>query len=138
MTRDGSPPSADVFRSRQQDIAVDEQHAREGRLAEPGRMFGYGLQNGLDFGRGGGDDAQDLARRRLLLERLRQARFERADRRFRSAPRLLDGGRPRRHFSLRGRCTPRHGLSSLVSASLPATPDDRLGEDAGAGKGWTA
>jgi len=32
-------------------------------------MFGYRLQNGFDFGGGGGDDAQDLARRRLLLQR---------------------------------------------------------------------
>src|SRR5262249_6972344 len=89
-------------------VAVDKEYARESRLAESRRVFGYRLQNRFDVGRGGGDDAENLARRLLLLERSRKPRFQRSGRAIRGASRLLRGTRPRLHLAFRGRWTSRH------------------------------
>jgi len=51
-------------------IVVQPEDRGVRRLAQPSRALGHGVEHRLDVGRRAADDAQDLARRRLLLQRL--------------------------------------------------------------------
>ena len=59
-----------------------EANLRIGCVAQPRGIFGNGIQHRLDIRRRAGDDAQDFARRRLLLQRLLE---------FLEQPHVLDG-----------------------------------------------
>src|SRR5262249_15697880 len=51
-------------------IPVDAKDQRIARLAQPRRILRHSIQNWLHIRRRAGDDAQDLTRRSLLLQRL--------------------------------------------------------------------
>ena len=53
-------------------LALQTEDVGIGRPADPGGILGHDLHDRLQVGRRARDHAQDLARRRLLLERLRQ------------------------------------------------------------------
>src|SRR5205823_2628259 len=54
------------------EAAIEPRYRAELRLAEPCRAGDDGVEHRLNVGRRPRDDTQDLARRRLLLERLGQ------------------------------------------------------------------
>src|SRR5262249_56795349 len=53
-------------------LSVEAEDRAEGCLAEPERVLGDRLEHGLHVRLGRADDPEDLTRRRLLLEGLRQ------------------------------------------------------------------
>jgi hypothetical protein len=61
-----------VARDRVEDVAVDQQDARVGRVAQERRPLGDDVEHRLHVGRRARDHAQDLGDGRLLLERVRQ------------------------------------------------------------------
>jgi len=83
------------------ELAIELEDVAELRLAEPRRALRDCVEHGLDVGRRARDDAEDLAGRGLLLQRLRQALFELATRRGFVRQRLAAD-------SLRGLRTPTH------------------------------
>ena len=65
-------PGSQSSAPRAQHVAVDQEHARVRRLAQVRGALGDGVEHRLHVGRRARDDAQDLADRRLLLERVLQ------------------------------------------------------------------
>src|SRR5215470_882779 len=51
-------------------LPVEPKHRAKRSIAEPRRACHYGVEHWLDVGRRATDDAENLARRRLALERL--------------------------------------------------------------------
>src|SRR5688572_21453926 len=55
---------------RPQMVILDEEHGSKVGVAKAGGALGDCVEDGLDVGRGRGDQAQDLGRSRLLFQRL--------------------------------------------------------------------
>ena len=70
-------------------VAVDPKQRDVGRAAEARGGANDRLEDRLDVGRRAGDRAQDLARRRPLLQRLREVGVARLE--LREQPHVLDG-----------------------------------------------
>ena len=63
-----------VLRAEVDQLPVDAHHEPIQRVTEPRGVGRDRIENGLNVGRRLADDAQDVARRRLLLQRLRHLR----------------------------------------------------------------
>ena len=85
----------DVASHRPHDVAFDEEHGGEVRVAEAGGALGDGVQDRLHVGRRGGDRPQDLAGRGLLLQRLGQVARPLLDLLLQPLVRLAQPGRHR-------------------------------------------
>jgi hypothetical protein len=89
-------------------LAIESAHEAERRAAQAQRIGGDGLEDRLHVGRRATDHMQDLARRRLLLQRLSQAHLKVADPSRVGLGRLPGGGPLAFDLRLRGLGTPTH------------------------------
>ena len=102
-----------VQRHRAERSAFVQRHDAEFRIADPRGIFEHGRKDRFQFARRRADDAQDVRRRRLLLQRLPQ---------FAEQPRVLDGD-----HRLRGKIP--HQCDLLVGKRLHLPPIDVDGAD---------
>jgi hypothetical protein len=107
-------------------LAVEPEERAEEPVTQSHDALDDRVEDGLDVGRGARDHAQDLARRRLLLERLGQALLELA---VLGGPRFADlraTGRLLLPFAFTGVVTRRIGLSLALTGVPSAVVARRL------------
>ena len=114
-------------RRRRQKLAVVDEEGRDVRLAQPGDALEDDVAHGWERGWRARDYPQDLARRRLLLQGLRQSLLEVADPRDSLRRRVVNERSLGFRLTLLGLCTATH---QALLASRSVAINDRLCEGA--------
>jgi hypothetical protein len=134
---DGADEDRAVMGDEEEPVAVPAPDGGVERLAQARGALRHGVEHRLDVRRRARDDAKNLARRRLLLQRLGRTLLELATPGGLVGQRIAAASRPGAHLGLRGLRTPTHRRRVSPGPRPPRGPSGPWRRPGSTGRSWS-